>query len=303
MAEALIGALHGRALRALAGALDVHVQGLQQGARLCRRRGLLSNRLARKLLVIDHAFALSRHVTEQSVSQFLAELEGELTTSMEEPSDVNLMPSTLSADAVEFVPNESICAEGACVEGACDEGTCDRVPSECGVAMECEEVSAHGDQLAALTGDQVVLTKLSPAFTAKIIDGCKQVRGMYHAEALGDFRGILAVRGLDVEERLKQVQDTYRHVMVRTVMKTIDDTCSSVGAKFDQASLDQARALVEDLALDTVQLWARDARPVDASEGRACDGVRPVVQGPGPSHHLISNPGFGKGKRRSKRSK
>ena len=41
---------------------------------MARRRGIIPNRLARKLTLIDHAFALVRHISEISVENFMQEL-------------------------------------------------------------------------------------------------------------------------------------------------------------------------------------------------------------------------------------
>ena len=41
---------------------------------MARRRGLIPKRLARKLTLIDHAFALVRHISEISVESFIQEL-------------------------------------------------------------------------------------------------------------------------------------------------------------------------------------------------------------------------------------
>ena len=79
MADALVCSLHGAALRSLSAALGTHIQGLQQGARLARQRGLVTPKLFRKLTLIDHAYALVRHITEPGMAEFMADLQASLS--------------------------------------------------------------------------------------------------------------------------------------------------------------------------------------------------------------------------------
>ena len=74
MAADMVFQLHGMALRQLSLALDVHCQGLAQASRLARGRSLISNGLARRLLQLDAADNVCRHITAPYVTGFLAEL-------------------------------------------------------------------------------------------------------------------------------------------------------------------------------------------------------------------------------------
>ena len=74
-AEALVGRLHGCALRLLASHADQHYTGIAQASRSLP----LSGRMRKKLQRLDSAFAVLRHITEPYVEHFLADLEAELT--------------------------------------------------------------------------------------------------------------------------------------------------------------------------------------------------------------------------------
>ena len=67
--------LHGELLRALAAGLDAHVQGVQQGARLARARGLLDGRTAKRIGYVEACFIVVRHVTTFSASELLRKVE------------------------------------------------------------------------------------------------------------------------------------------------------------------------------------------------------------------------------------
>ena len=56
MAELVLLEVHGIILRRLSLALGSHLQGLQQGARLALRAGLVSNRIAKNIANLDIAY-------------------------------------------------------------------------------------------------------------------------------------------------------------------------------------------------------------------------------------------------------
>ena len=76
--ELLILELHGRLLRTFAVEVGQHFQGLAQSARFLKRSGRISAATANKLLKLDSAFNLVRHITAISVSRFEADLVSEL---------------------------------------------------------------------------------------------------------------------------------------------------------------------------------------------------------------------------------
>jgi hypothetical protein len=77
-AAQLIFQLHGEVLRGVAAREGQHFQGLRSAAGYLRRRGRISNQSAKKLVRVDDAFAVVRHISEASVSAFLENLMDEL---------------------------------------------------------------------------------------------------------------------------------------------------------------------------------------------------------------------------------
>ena len=80
-AEHLIYDLHGQLLRTLAFEMKAHYQGIAQAARMCKRQGRISAAVANKLVKLDFAYHLIRHVTEVSTEVFLQGVLTELRSS------------------------------------------------------------------------------------------------------------------------------------------------------------------------------------------------------------------------------
>ena len=102
MAESLLLHLHGDLLRALSTGIGAHITGLQQGARLAGRSGLIDKRTVKKLTLVDHAFTIVRHLTEPGCQQFLGELRTALATvpTLQPPQTTSLAaPSPSTAPA------------------------------------------------------------------------------------------------------------------------------------------------------------------------------------------------------------
>ncbi len=74
-AASLILEVHGMALRLLSKHWDTHFEGLGAAARHGRRLGVLSTSMARKLIHMDAAAAMVRHITCVSTANFIKELE------------------------------------------------------------------------------------------------------------------------------------------------------------------------------------------------------------------------------------
>lgn len=70
----LIVTLHGRLLRIICSTTNMHFQGLTTAARYLRSKNIVSNKVAKKLTMIDSSFALMRHVTYQSCQIFTDEV-------------------------------------------------------------------------------------------------------------------------------------------------------------------------------------------------------------------------------------
>ena len=87
----LLGRAHREALVLLCEVGQQPFSGLQAGARLLRKRNLLSSRLAKKLANLETAFAVLRHVTPQHVDIFLKDLRDDVKGTH---SDVGAQPGT-----------------------------------------------------------------------------------------------------------------------------------------------------------------------------------------------------------------
>ena len=77
-AESLLCELHGNLLRALALAAGQHFQGVSQASRFLKHRRRISPVIANKLLKIDFAFNLIRHITYISARSFETDVAAEL---------------------------------------------------------------------------------------------------------------------------------------------------------------------------------------------------------------------------------
>mmetsp|Transcript_109809 Transcript_109809/g.309616 ORF Transcript_109809/g.309616 Transcript_109809/m.309616 type:complete len:333 (+) Transcript_109809:64-1062(+) len=71
----LVADLHGRLLRRLSAHSQVHFQGLHQAARHYRQKRVLDHSILRKLMHLDIAYNLMRHITEIRMQTFLSDIE------------------------------------------------------------------------------------------------------------------------------------------------------------------------------------------------------------------------------------
>ena len=98
--ELLILQLHGRLLRIFAVEAGQHFQGLAQAARFLKRSGRISAATANKLLKLDSAFNLVRHITAISVGRFEAHLVSELLQTSPVTAHDNHAPGRFEADPI-----------------------------------------------------------------------------------------------------------------------------------------------------------------------------------------------------------
>ena len=89
-AELLLFELSGRILRELSDRAGMHFQGISQGARFLKNSGQLSCRTASRLIKIDHAHHLMRHLTKASIDNTFDLLVSEITSGL--TSDTNEFP-------------------------------------------------------------------------------------------------------------------------------------------------------------------------------------------------------------------
>ena len=81
----LIGHAHGRLLRLLSDRAGVHFQGLQQATRCFAYRSF-PDKFKKKLVNIDMAFSVVRHIATVSVEEFLVAAEGWCNSQIDDPS-------------------------------------------------------------------------------------------------------------------------------------------------------------------------------------------------------------------------
>lgn len=72
---AVLAELHSAALRSVTAVVGERFQGLRSAAGVLRRRGLITNRLAKQLCHIDDAYALVRHIDLVRQDMVLDELD------------------------------------------------------------------------------------------------------------------------------------------------------------------------------------------------------------------------------------
>ena len=88
-AESLVLELHGMLLRLVSRRSGHHFQGLSQAARHLRKLGLLDNKTVQKLIRIDNAFNIVRHITSVSVDSYVLSvsrlLEAQEQSSVDDP--------------------------------------------------------------------------------------------------------------------------------------------------------------------------------------------------------------------------
>ena len=97
----LVADLHGRLLRRLAAHMDQHFAGLTVASRAAHRRGLINNKIAKKLKQVDDAFNVLRHITAPSVAGLLAELNGLLVDTAPEEVDFDNLKDLKDTKACE----------------------------------------------------------------------------------------------------------------------------------------------------------------------------------------------------------
>ena len=105
--------LHGHSLRRLVCSAGTDFKGLEQAARQCRRSGLISSRIAKKLLALDAAFNVLRHVNSVRAERLLAELDAEVHVKTPDPASytTNADAATCAATAASAPVNELAASE------------------------------------------------------------------------------------------------------------------------------------------------------------------------------------------------
>ena len=74
----LIASAHRQVLSTVCSATGCHYSGLQQAARILRPK--LRSRTMRRMLHLDIAFAVARHITQASVKQLVCDIQQDIKT-------------------------------------------------------------------------------------------------------------------------------------------------------------------------------------------------------------------------------
>ena len=77
-AAALVFQIHGSMLRSACHRAGRHFEGLAQAARFLRQRGYISTPMLKKLIRIDDTFNVLRHITKESVNNYLNAFQKEI---------------------------------------------------------------------------------------------------------------------------------------------------------------------------------------------------------------------------------
>jgi cold shock CspA family protein len=99
-ANYLVVLAHGSSLRALSDAAGEHFEGLGVAARLLRKRKLLSNKLAKKLVRLDECAAILRHITKASCSALAHSIQEELAMVLLPGADEAGLEGSVFGDSV-----------------------------------------------------------------------------------------------------------------------------------------------------------------------------------------------------------
>ena len=139
MAELLVYELHGALLRLTSQCAGYHFQGLSSAARHLKSHRRIDARLAKKLIRIDDAFNVVRHITSVSLTSFVDELTHVLDKKATE-SDMDASCPTDSCDSVckdgqaDFQENHSSYVDKRSTTGSGGASPCPDGQSSC---LEC----------------------------------------------------------------------------------------------------------------------------------------------------------------------
>ena len=108
--NSLVCGLHGPSLKRLVCSTGTDFKGHEQAARQCRRSGLISSRIAKKLLPLDAAFNVLRHVNSVRAERLLDELEAEVHVKTTDPASYKMYAdaATFAATAAPALVNEYV---------------------------------------------------------------------------------------------------------------------------------------------------------------------------------------------------
>ena len=101
-ADGLLADARGQAFRHLCAALGHDFEGLATAARRARKQGVIDARWCKRLVRLDEAFSLVRHLSAQRVTAFVSDLEAALVKNKDLP-----IGDTKSAGDIDMVPSSA----------------------------------------------------------------------------------------------------------------------------------------------------------------------------------------------------
>ena len=112
----LLASAHGKCLRILTGVLKEDFVGLSAAARAARRQHVICNRTSKRIVRLDEAFAVARHLTMMRVDKFVDELKEETGSKCSKDAvpataDVSSTLARLDADIEDFKAGAPSCGE------------------------------------------------------------------------------------------------------------------------------------------------------------------------------------------------
>lgn len=121
-AASIIFQLHGKCLRLLCDDLHSHFDGISSAARAAHRQNRITSSLKRKIIELDVAYHITRHVSSPSAEKFYATLQAELKEEDDNPpvktqttqNDVSALPCpsvkehTTTQQKLRFTPEAEI---------------------------------------------------------------------------------------------------------------------------------------------------------------------------------------------------
>uniref|UniRef100_A0A7S2NVB7 Uncharacterized protein n=1 Tax=Zooxanthella nutricula TaxID=1333877 RepID=A0A7S2NVB7_9DINO len=321
----LVARLHGTLLRQLADDVGVHYQGLRAAASALRRSQRISTRTAKRLVMIDHAFAMCRHITSVSSASFVEQVCHELKANKGD-GGVTVAPppmvidARLRADALAFVP-EVVVDDPGPVRGheplrvhelehagvrfhGNDPGLAPAPPAASAASLvggvpAPVQSGTHSEAFETMDGDM----DLPDAVPELVSETFKKIRGTYHTRVAH----ILTSHG--ATDLPKHVHDALvdlardgvqqRFLVMWDGSKDIEND-ARLGPLLDAAAHDIVRHWVRDLPSDDAVAGADSLQAASSCGG----GPRPALHGGGDRPGgLVTTPGFGHGPKRTRRKR
>ena len=163
----LLYALHDDVLERLVIGTDVASQGIAQAARLCKKRGIIGSTTCNKLINLDYAYNLVRHLTSVHVKSFLKNLDDEmrLASAHHTHAACGTMGTELCLDdLIPAVGEHSSDAEDKPCEQVKGKGACEATTSD-DLKQLTDKLAAVETALSAMEAAAAAMPVVPPAFS------------------------------------------------------------------------------------------------------------------------------------------